>query len=218
MMTPPIGKRVELISMDPHCVDITIGLYLQDHGRGPEYLVHTYSQRTEAKARLDFISQGMVVLGGMEFLQGGNRRLRFSCGGEHLKACRRLFLEVCKFPNGAALTPKDLQIFDKKSNRAIRVVSGPEGSYQVQADGPDDPEKSARIAAIAQGLVKLSEVQMEGTGLGQLSFPCHQRHDPVLGLLLGRALNVRAVMREQELAASRGILAAPSAQNQSMNP
>ena len=217
MLTIDIGKRIELVSMDPHCLNISIALYLQDHGRGPEFLVHTYSQHPEAMDRIRFIGEGMVTLGGMEFLQDGSGRVRFPCHGDHLKACRRVFLEVCKIPNGSLLVPKELLIFDKKSNRTIRVTMGPGFSYELTADGPDNEEKPLRISAVAQGLTKLAELRIEEQGSNQLSFPCGQRHDPLIGLLLGRALNVRAVLREQELAASKGILAPPSAQNQSMN-
>ena len=217
MLTTDIGKRIELVSMDPHCLDISIALYLQDHGQGPEFLVHTYSRCPEAIQRVEFICQGMIILGGMEFVQDGSGRIRFSCHGDHLKACKRVFLEVCKLPNGSPLAPKELLIFDKKSNRNIRVISGPGGVRQLTADGPDNEEKTLRMSAVAQGLTKLAELQVGGQGTNQLSFPCGQTHDRLIGLLLGRSLNVRAVLREQELAASKGILAPPSAQNQSMN-
>jgi hypothetical protein len=217
MLTTDIGKRIELVSMDPHCLNISIALYLQDRGRGPEFLVHTYSPRPEAMERIRFICKGMATLGGMEFLQDGSSRVRFPCHGDHLKACRRVFLEVCKLPNGSPLASKELLIFDKKSNRTIRVISGLGCTYELTADGPDNEEKPLRISAVAQGLTKLAELRVEGQDSNQLSFPCGQRHDSLIGLLLGRALNVRAVLREQELAASKGILAPPSAQNQSMN-
>jgi hypothetical protein len=46
----------------------------------------------------------------------------------------------------------------------------------------------------------------------QTRFSCSQEHDDLIGLLLVRAPNVRAAMREAEDMASRGVLAAPSAQ------
>ena len=45
-----------------------------------------------------------------------------------------------------------------------------------------------------------------------MQFVCAWPHDALMGLLLPRALNVRAVLREEEMAASRGTLVAPSAQ------
>lgn len=217
MLTTDIGKRIELLSMDPHCRDISIALYLQDHGQGPEFLVHTYSRHPEAIQRVDFIRQGMIILGGMEFVEDGSGRIRFSCHGDHLKACRRVFLEVCKLPNGSPLAPKELLVFDKKSKRNIRVISGPGGARQLTADGPDNEEKALRISAVAQGLTRLAELEVGGQGANRLSFPCGQTHDRLIGLLLWRSLNVRAVLREQEAAAARGILSAPGAQNESMN-
>jgi hypothetical protein len=46
----------------------------------------------------------------------------------------------------------------------------------------------------------------------QVAFACGQSHDALVGLLLVRALNVRAVLREEEVQATRGTLAAPSTQ------
>ena len=47
---------------------------------------------------------------------------------------------------------------------------------------------------------------------GKVAFPCGHAHDALIGLLLKRAPNVRAVLREQEAALTRGVLAAPSQQ------
>ena len=56
---------------------------------------------------------------------------------------------------------------------------------------------------------------MEATEVpNEAYFACGHDHDELVGLLLGRALNVRAAMREAEAAAARGVLAAPSAQAQ----
>jgi len=217
MLTTDIGQRIELVSMDPHCLNISIGLYRQDFAHGPEFLVHTYSLRPEARLRAEFVRQAMVVLGGMECVENRSDRLRFPCRGVHLRGCRRIFLEACKLPTGSALAPKKLLVFDRKSNRNIWVIPDQGNIYQLTADGDDNVEKSNRISAVAQGLTKLAELQASEQNSSQLSFPCGQCHDQLIGLLLGRALNVRAVLREQELAATRGILAAPSAQNQSMN-
>jgi hypothetical protein len=45
-----------------------------------------------------------------------------------------------------------------------------------------------------------------------VGFACGHEHDALIGMLLPRALNLRAAMREQEEAMSRGMLVAPSAQ------
>ncbi len=53
--TPNIGKRIELISMDSHFADISIGLYEQDSGGKPVFLVHTYSTLAGAPERMKFL-------------------------------------------------------------------------------------------------------------------------------------------------------------------
>ncbi|MBT6146557.1 MAG: hypothetical protein HOH74_14060, partial [Gemmatimonadetes bacterium] len=46
-----------------------------------------------------------------------------------------------------------------------------------------------------------------------VSFGCGHDHDALVALLLQRAPNVRALVREEQAAAARGVLAAPSAQS-----
>ena len=62
------------------------------------------------------------------------------------------------------------------------------------------------------GLVKLAGLEAVGDAGDRVAFACGHDHDALVGLLLVRALNARAVLRHEEQASSRGILAAPSAQ------
>jgi hypothetical protein len=100
---------------------------------------------------------------------------------------------------------------DKKSGRTVTVTSQGSGAYLLTADG-DEQDKVSRVAAIANGLVKLGQMLGAEPAGDRVVFECGQAHDALVGLLLVRALNVRAVLREQEMAASRGVLSAPSAQ------
>ena len=68
--TRELGGRIELVSMDPHCFNITIGLYEQSPNGTPQYLVHSYSNLPAARARLQAVAQAMQVLGGLEQQQG----------------------------------------------------------------------------------------------------------------------------------------------------
>ena len=104
-----------------------------------------------------------------------------------------------------------MEILDKKSNRTITVNSQGNGVYVLAADGVE-LDKASRIEAVANGLIKLGQMQAGATGNDSVAFTCGQAHDVLVGLLLVRALNVRAVLREQEMTASRGVLSAPSAQ------
>jgi hypothetical protein len=204
-----IGRRIELVPMDPHFRDISIGLCCQQRDEGPAFLVYTYSGYDGAAGRIAFVVKAMQILGGMELTPDG--LLRFPCGTEHHMACKRLFLEACKLATGAEIEPRPLTILDKKSGLDIKVENR-DGVYHVTADG-EARNKERRISAIAGGLLKLGEmVEVEGT-LDQVTFPCGHAHDALLGLLLVRAPNVRAILRELESATTRGVLAAPSQQN-----
>jgi hypothetical protein len=205
-----LGDRIELLSMDKHCLDISIGLYEQAAADGvPEYLVYSYSRKDGAAARLQFITGTMQTLGAMERTAAG--RLRFACGGAHRLACRRLFLEAGKLASDVSPEAKPLAIYDKKSGFDITVETNGAGTYSVIASGEGDGQER-RAKAVAGGLRKLSEMAETGVE-AEAAFACGRAHDELVGLLLPRALNVRAVLREEESAAAQGVLAAPSAQS-----
>lgn len=206
-----VGRRIELVTMDPHFHDITIALYEQrGNDGGHDFRVHTYSWRDGAAARVASVVEAMKVLGGMEAANAGPSLVRFACAGGHHAACRRLFLEACKVAPGTAREPRPLSILDKKSGRTITVAGTGEGLYRVSADGGEDG-RARRVAAITGGLVKLGEMDSIGDDGDRVAFACRGAHDALVGLLLVRAPNVRIALREQEQQAARGVLAAPSA-------
>lgn len=205
--TVDIGRRIELVPMDPHFHNITIALYRQERDGRPAYLVHTYSHLEGAGGRIASVVKTMEALGGME--QAPEGLLRFPCGAEHELACKRVFLEACKLSPDSETEARPLGILDKKSGLKITVSSLGDGGYQVGAEG-EGKNRERRISAIAGGLIKLGE--MLDQGVDSVAFSCRHAHDEIVGLLLVRAPNVRAAVREQEMTASRGVLAAPSQQ------
>ncbi len=199
--------------MDSHFHDISIALYQQTGAGGPELLAHTFSRVEGARERVDFVMRTMRVLGGMEPTTGDGERLRFPCGAVHTSATKRLFLEASKVLPAEDLAPRPLSIFDKKSSAHVTVAGMGDGNYQLSTDG--ESEKAAeRRGAIAVGLVKLAELEWVDEEAGKVAFSCGHAHDELIGLLLPRALNVRSFLRQQEMAAARGRLLAPSAQEQ----
>ena len=211
-----IGRRIELIPIDPHFHDITIGLYRQqitDATMGndfPAFRVHTYSQLTGATGRIEEIVQTMQILGGM--LKTPEGLLYFPCKAPHEAACRRVFLEACKLTSNTHTEPRPLNILDRKSQLTITVDSIGKGIYQVRANG-EGRGTARRISAIAGGLMKLGEMENVETGnKDTVAFACGHSHDALIGLLLIRAPNVRVVLRQEEMGASRGVLSAPSQQ------
>ena len=204
-----IGRRIELVPIDPHFHDITIALYRQQK-EIHLFLVHTYSHIAGAGERIEEVRQAMQILGGM--LQTAEGLLHFPCGGAHEVACRRVFLEACKLTPGTRIEPRPLQTLDRKSQLTITINSTGNGTYSVTADG-DGRGAARRIAAIAGGLMKLGEMEDAGAdNKDTVAFDCAYAHDALVGLLLTRAPNVRIALREEEMSASRGVLSAPSQQ------
>lgn len=205
-----IGRRVELVPIDPHFKDITIGLYLQQIENRAIYRVHTYSRLAGAATRIQEVVQSMRTLGGMQVTSDG--MLYFPCGERHEAACRRVFLEACKIPSDTPAEPRPLNILDKKSQLTISVDSVGKGIYRVSSNG-EGRSAERRITAIAGGLKKLGEMDTCSENPDtSVVFPCGYSHDALIGLLLVRAPNVRVILREEDASASRGVLSAPSQQ------
>ena len=211
-----IGRRIELVPIDPHFHDITIGLYRQQTvdattgQQSPVFWVHTYSHISGAAERIENVRQAMQTLGGM--LKTSDGLLYFPCNSGHEAACRRVFLEACKLDLNTDPEPRPLNILDKKSQLTIKVDSTGEGVYRVSAEG-EGRGAARRVSAIAGGLMKLGEMaSIETDAKDTVTFDCGVSHDALVGLLLTRAPNVRIVLREDEMGASRGVLTAPSQQ------
>jgi len=208
-----LGRRVALQPMDAHCHDITIALYRDQRADGtPFYAFHSYSGHPDAGSRLDFLAAAACHLGGMVASGGRAHTVAWPCGGAHLSATRRLFVEVCKLagPPLPALRPPEAD--EARSGARYHVEGLGGGRYRLSADAPGDV--SGRLRTIAGGFGKLAEMAVDEAAGPALSFPCGQDHDRLVALLLPRALNARAAMREEESIAGRGVLVAPSAQNQ----
>ena len=210
-----LGERLELVSMDPHFHDISIALYRSaGEGGASGFLAHSYSGKDGAAERLDFVMQAMAAMGGMGPAPGQPDRLAFACGGQHRAAVKRLFLEACKKATGTEIGALPMSIYDKKNDLTIEAAATGGGNYRLSpAGGEADDKVARRVDGVTRGLIKLAEMEAGGA-LGEARFGCGCAHDELVGLLLGRALNVRAAMREAEAAAARGVLAAPSAQQQ----
>ena len=210
-----LGERVELVSMDPHFHDISIALYRSTGEDGAScYLAHSYSGREGTAERLAFVMGAMATMGGMVPAPGQPSRIAFACGDQHRAAVKRLFLEACKKAPGSEIAALPMSIYDKKNDLTINATATGGGGYRLAAAGGEADDKVARrVDGVTRGLIKLAEME-PGAVPGEARFACGTAHDELVGLLLGRALNVRAAMREAEAAAARGVLAAPSAQQQ----
>ena len=208
-----MGTRIELVSMYLHFHDISISLYERESDAGIfEFRIHSYAGRAGVDRCIDHVVSAMVALGGM-IRTGDAGCVRFVCGRQHRRACKRVFLEACKTAPDAEINSRPMSIFDKKTERNVNVDGLGKGAYRVEADG-DENGRARRISAIAGGLAKLAEMDLVSESGHEVAFDCSSDHNLLIGLLLVRALNVRAALREQDDSAGRGMLSAPSAQQQ----
>lgn len=207
-----LGRRVALQPMDAHCHDITVALYEDRDGAGrPVFRFHSYSARPDAPARLAFLARAALALGGMAAVPDRPHSVRWPCGAGHPAATRRLFAEVVKLAGPELPPARPAEIREAKSGILFRVAPLGGGRFALAAEGPG--ETGARLRALAQGFSKLAETDAEEGAAPVIRFPCGAEHAALLALLLPRALNVRAAMREEEAVAARGVLVAPSAQS-----
>lgn len=208
-----LGHRVELVSMDAHFERVSIALYVRDGAAGPVARVHSYSSKPGIEERLAAVARTVAELGGMEPAGDDPLDLRFPCGSWHDAAAKRLFAEACKIDPAGGVEPRPLTGTDSRSGQEILVEPIGAGRYRVTADGATDGP-SSRAPAIAKAMAKLAALDVSEDEETVVAFSCGCPHDALIGLLLVRAQNLRAVLREEEMQASRGVLSAPSAQDQ----
>ena len=212
MIRSDLGRRIELVAMDAHFHDITVALHRAVDADGrPAYDINSYSTRPGASERLAVIAAAMQEVAGLKAVPGAPLRVRFACGAAHEKATRRAFIEACKLDPGQPLTARPMAIYDKKTDATIEVVPEGGGLYRAGADAAG-AKVVRRVATVAGGLVKLAGMEPIPASIDQVRFACGQDHHKLVAMLLKLALNARGVLREQELAAARGVLAAPSQQ------
>jgi hypothetical protein len=207
-----LGRRIELVPMDPHFQDISVALHRAEGADGrPAYDMNSYSTREGARERLAAIVAAMQEVAGMEAVPDAPLRVRFACGEAHEQATRRAFIEACKLDPAQPLAPRPLEVYDKKTDATIEVIPEGGGRYRASA-GSDGTKVLRRVATVAGGLVKLAGMEQIPASIDQVRFGCGHDHHKLVAMLLKLALNARGVLREQELATARGVLAAPSQQ------
>src|SRR6476659_2016756 len=128
-------RRVELVPMDAHCGDISLGLYHTKDGERDVGLVYSYSGRPEAAGRVSYVAEAMRVLGGLAPAEGNAALIHFSCGTWHPLAAKRLFLEATKHDPLQPLAPRPLAVPDTRTEQTIELEPIGSGAYRVRAEG-----------------------------------------------------------------------------------
>ena len=194
------GQCLELVPMDPHFHGISVGLYLKDG----VCTLWSFSGKPGVEERIAAIRDQFVALGDLTPIDGTHNQIKFLCGGMHLRALRFLLAQaVGKSPD---FSPEGdgLSIRDTKTKLTLSVA-GQESAgrciYEVSATG-EAPSIPARLRLVVAGFVRYGE--MEKAGEAEVAFPCGQRHDLLMGILMPYSRNISAVENMMEADAMRG--------------
>ena len=194
------GHCLELVSMDAHFHNVTIGLYVKDG----TCTVWSFSPRKGLEGRIERIRDQMVALGGMVPVAGTHNQFRSSCGQLHNRPVKFLLSQaVGKAPDFSPPTG-EMRIRDTKSKLELIATGNDTGHgyvYEVTAEG-EAPNIPARLRMIVAGFVRYGE--MDKVGDLEVAFPCRKAHDGLMRLLMPYSRNISAVENMMEEEAMRG--------------
>ena len=180
------GRCLELVAVDPHFHEITVGLYEKDG----VLTVWSYSGKGGVHERLRQIRDRLVLLGGLSPVEGAPIQARLHCGDLHLRPLRLLIFEAVEKPPDCQSPTGEIVVKDLRSSLLLRATPQEENGrwvYTVSAEG-DAKRPELRVRATATGLVRHGD--MEPVGPAGAAFSCGARHDGLVRLLLPYARNV----------------------------
>ena len=194
------GKCLELVPMDPHFHDISVGLYVKDG----ICTVWTFSQKQGVQVRTREIRDQLVALGALDPVDGTHDQVKFPCGYLHVRPVKFLLAQaVGKSPDYSP--PRgEMSIKDTKTKLTLRINGREEEDrwvYQVSAEG-EAPNVTLRLRMVVAGFVRYGE--MEKVSDTEVAFPCGWRHDGLMRLLMPYSRNISAVESMMEAEALRG--------------
>ena len=195
-----IGSCIELVPMDPNFHNISVGLFIKEG----VLTVWSFSRADGIRDRLRVIRDQMVRLGDLVPVEGADNQLIFPCGVIHERPVKFLLTQaVTKSPD--FVHPEGpMTIKDSKSALMLTttgVSNGSEYAYRVSGEG-EARNPALRLRMIIAGFVRYGE--MDKVGDTEVAFPCRQRHDGLIRLLLPYSRNISAVESMLEAEATRG--------------
>ena len=191
-----LGHCIELVSIDPHFHDVSIGLFIKDG----LMTVWSFSKHEGIAGRIEQIRDRCTRLGDVTAVDGTTDQLRLTSDLYLDRALRFMFIAAVEkdpareLPSGRITTP------DTKT-KLLFVINGAEEDgkyvYTISAEGKSD-RADLRVRATVGGFVRYSDC--ERVDKNKFAFPDGKRYDSFARLILPLARNVSAV--ESQLAAS----------------
>ena len=194
------GNCLELVSMDPNFENISVGLYMKDG----VCTIWTFSSKAGVSARIEQIRDQLVALGGVEAVEGTTNQVRFACGELHERAIKFLMSQAVGKAPDFAPPHGEMAIKDSRSPLTIKVSGAAQDDqyvYAVSAEG-DAPNPAVRLRMVVAGFLRYGE--MEKVGDVEVAFPCGERHDALMRLLMPYSRNISSVEGMMAAEALRG--------------
>ena len=195
-----IGNCMELVPMDTNFGNVSVGLYIKEG----VLTVWSFSGAGGIRDRLRVIRDQMVMLGGLEAIEGSDNRLTFPCGMIHERPVKFLLTQAVTKSPDFTHPEGPMTIKDSKSALMLTttgVSNGSEYAYSVSGEG-EVRNAALRLRMIIAGFVRYGE--MDKVGDTEVAFSCRQRHDGLVRLLLPYSRNISAVESMLEAEATRG--------------
>ena len=195
-----LGNCLELVSMDPHFHNISVGLYVKDG----LCTVHTFSRAEGVADRLKEIRDQMAALGGVSPVERLDNQFVFPCGQIHERPVRFLLAQAVGKSPEYALPTGDMRVIDSRSDLVL-YANGHESDeqyvYQISAQG-EHKNPALRLRMVVAGFLRYGE--MDKVADTEVAFPCGQRHDDLMRLVLPYSRNISAVETMMDAEALRG--------------
>lgn len=195
------GRCLELVGIDPHFHDVSIGLYL----KSGVFTIWTFSRRPGIEKRIEQVRDLICSFGDMEAVPGTINQTRYTCGSTHEPAMRFLMMECVEKKPDRDLGAGDISMADTKTRMHLAVEQYEDAGravYRVTATGEGSDDSNMRLRAVVGGFMRYGGAQRISPHV--FSFPCGARHDPLARLLLPYARNVSSIEDVLEADSLRG--------------
>ena len=183
-----LGNCIELVSMDPHFHNISVGLFR----KGNLLTIFSFSNKESIKKRIKVIRDRCCLLGDLSPIENTNNQMLLDADINLDTPIKFMFTEaVEKDKKISPNTP--IQSPDTKTNLKFRIVSDTSNNitnYTVSAEGQNE-RSEMRIRAVVGGFIKYGGC--ERVDFNKFKFSDGKKYNKFVKLLLPYARNVSAV-------------------------
>jgi len=189
-----LGSCIELVSLDPHFHDVSVGLFIKDG----VMTISSFSTIDGIDARIETIRDRCLQLGDVEAVEGTTDQLRLISDLQLDRALKFMFT-IAVEKDASAEAPSGRITAPDTKTKLLFVIDGAELDgkyvYTVSTEGESD-RANMRIRAAVGGFIRYSDC--ERIDKDKFAFPDGKQYDKFARLILPLARNVSAVEAQLE--------------------